>query len=339
MSFPKLYELKLVNKYMKILVTGGAGYIGSHVVKVLAEAGHELTIVDNLSNGFRQAVVAGELFVCDLADQVAMDRLFATKKFEAVFHFAAYVNVFESMSNPDKYFANNTQNSERLVQLCLKYGCNKFVFSSTAAVYGEAPFEATSEDAPKNPINPYGMSKLKTEQILQAVPEDSPFRFVTLRYFNVAGADLDGKIGQSTNNATHLIKVIAEVASGKRSRFEIYGTDYPTPDGTCIRDYIHVMDLATAHVHALDYLNAGNKSDVFNCGYGFGFSVNQVLEKAQQIAGRTFEVVRGPRRAGDPASVVSNVEKIKKTFNWKPQYADLGTIIKTSYEWEKSRHY
>jgi len=324
---------------MKILISGGAGYIGSHVVKALGKLGHELTILDNLSTGHKQAITFGELVVGDLADEKLLDQLFAAKKFEAVLHFAGSIIVPESVTEPLKYYSNNTVNSLRLVSACIKHKCHQLIFSSTAAVYGMTEEGGVTEETPKNPINPYGSSKLMTEQMLTDVAASSPLRFVALRYFNVSGADPDGLIGQSFPGATHLIKVACETACGKRDHIKVFGTDYPTPDGTCIRDYIHVSDLAEAHVKALEYLAKGGTSDIMNCGYGHGFSVKEVLSRVPELTGVKIKIEQAPRRAGDPAVVMSKAEKIGRVLGWKPKYDDLDLIIKSAYEWEKNGRY
>ena len=324
---------------MKILITGGAGYIGSHAVKALGKLGHDLTIFDNLSTGHKKAITFGELVVGELSNEKLLDELFATKKFDAVLHFAGSIVVPESVENPLMYYLNNTMNSHRIISACVKHKCNQFIFSSTAAVYGMTEDGASSEETPKKPMNPYGYSKLMTEQMLTDVAASSPLRFVALRYFNVSGADPEGQIGQSFPGATHLIKVACETACGKRDHIKVFGTDYPTPDGTCVRDFIHVTDLAEAHVNALDYLVKGGKSEIMNCGYGHGFSVKEVINKVRQITGVNIKAIETPRRAGDPAMVMSKAEKISKVLGWKPKYDDLDLIIRSAYEWEKKGLY
>lgn len=324
---------------MNILITGGAGYIGSHVVKALGSLGHNLIIYDNLSTGHRQAVTYGELVVGDLGDKEKLDALFAHSKFDAVLHFAGSIVVPESVSEPLKYYQNNTINSHFLISLCQKYKVNKFIFSSTAAVYGMPKDGVCREDSELAPINPYGQSKLMTELMLKDVADSSELRYVALRYFNVSGADPDGKIGQSFPEATHLIKVACEAACEKRDHLKVFGTDYPTPDGTCVRDYIHVYDLADAHVKALEYLEKGGKSEILNCGYGHGFSVKEVISRVKSVTGVDFKVVESPRRPGDPASLTAKVDRIHSVIGWKPSFDDLNVIIKSAYEWEKKRHY
>ena len=324
---------------MKILITGGAGYIGSHVLKALGKLGHQITILDNLSTGHKEAITFGELVLGDLNDEKLLDDLFAKKKFEAVLHFAGSIVVPESVADPLKYYANNTMNSHRVISACVKHKCHQFIFSSTAAVYGMTDEGAATEETLPKPINPYGYSKLMTEQMLTDVAASSPLRFVALRYFNVSGADPEGQLGQSFPGATHLIKVACETACGKRDSIKVFGTDYPTPDGTCVRDFIHVSDLAEAHVKALQYLEKGGKSEILNCGYGHGFSVKEVLNKVRQITGVNIKAEETPRRLGDPAIVMSKAEKIRKVLGWKPQYDDLDLIIRSAYEWEKKGLY
>jgi UDP-glucose 4-epimerase len=324
---------------MKILITGGAGYIGSHVVKALGALGHSLVIYDNLSTGHREAVTYGDLVVGNLEEREKVDALFAAQRFDAVLHFAGSIVVPESVSNPLKYYQNNTVNSHFLLSLCEKHKVHKFIFSSTAAVYGMTADGVCREDSELAPINPYGQSKLMTEHMLRDLSHASPFRYVALRYFNVSGADPEGRIGQSFPEATHLIKVACETACGKRPSIKVFGTDYPTLDGTCVRDYIHVTDLADAHVKALEYLDRGGKSEVLNCGYGHGFSVRDVLGRVKDITGVPIVVIDSPRRPGDPASITARADRIQSVIGWKPKYDDLNVIIRSAYEWEKKRPY
>jgi UDP-glucose 4-epimerase len=324
---------------MKILITGGAGYIGSHVVKALGLLGHDLVIYDNLSTGHRQAVTFGKLVVGDLADQEKLEHLFKSEGLEAILHFAGSIVVPESVTNPLKYYQNNTANSLSLLKLCEKYKVEKFIFSSTAAVYGMPKDGVCREDSELAPINPYGQSKLMTEHMLRDLALSSSFRYVALRYFNVSGADPEGQLGQSFPEATHLIKVACETATGKRASIKVFGTDYPTPDGTCVRDYIHVSDLANAHVKALEYLEKGGASQVLNCGYGHGFSVKEVLERVKEVTGVNIKIEESPRRAGDPASLTARVDRIHSVIGWRPEFDDLNVIIKSAYEWEKKRPY
>ncbi len=325
---------------MRILITGGAGYIGSHVVMAMGKLGHEITIVDNLSTGFEKAVTFGKLIVADLSDRPKMEEIFESGKFEAVVHFAGSIVVPESVSEPLRYYQNNTINSHFVMSLCEKYQVNKFIFSSTAAVYGMPKDGVCREDSELNPINPYGQSKLMTEHMLKDLAfANKNFRFIALRYFNVAGADPEGRIGQSFPKATHLIKAACEAATGKRKQMDLFGTDYPTKDGTCVRDYIHVSDLAEAHVKALEFLEKGGESQALNCGYGHGFSVKEVISRVKEITGVDFKVNQLPRRPGDPASLTAESSRLSKLTGWKPKYDDLNLIIKSAFEWEKNRPY
>ncbi len=324
---------------MNILINGGAGYIGSHVLKQLGEEGkHNLTVIDNLVTGFEDAITYGEFINADLSDYDTIDKIFEEKKFDAVIHFAASLVVPESVSDPLKYYMNNTANTANIIRLCIKYNVNKFIFSSTAATYGEPDADQipVKETTPTAPINPYGSSKLMSETVLKDTAfAFKDFNYIALRYFNVAGASIDGKIGQSTLNATHLIKVAAETALGKRDKMFVFGDDYNTPDGTCIRDYIHVEDLASAHLKALEYLDEHNQSNIFNCGYGHGFSVKEVLDTMRKVSDVNFVADMHDRRAGDPAILISDNSKIRSIMKWEPKYDDLELICKTALEWER----
>lgn len=320
---------------MKILVTGGAGYIGSHVARQLGEQGHDLVIYDNLSTGHKKFVYYGELVVADLADTEKLNQVLQQHKFDAVLHFAASIIVSESVEQPFKYYSNNTVNTLGLIDACVRHGVPKFVFSSTAAVYGIPDTAMIDEQTSLLPINPYGASKMMSEHFLIDHAAVSDLRYVILRYFNVAGADPEGRMGQAMPDATHLIKVACETALGKRPLMEIYGTDYDTDDGTCIRDYIHVEDLASAHLSALDYLNANKDSCILNCGYGQGYSVRQVIDAVKQAAGVDFKVKESGRRAGDPPALIADNRKILATLGWRPQYNDLAKIVQSAYDWEK----
>jgi UDP-glucose 4-epimerase len=316
-------------------VTGGAGYIGSHVVRQLGEAGENVVVLDNLSTGFRDAVLAGDLVEGDTGDRELVTKVLQEHNVESVMHFAAHTIVPESVSDPLKYYGNNTCSSRNLLQCCAENGVKHFIFSSTAATYGIPEEQPATEDTPTSPINPYGTSKLMTEWMLRDLSAASDLRHVALRYFNVAGSDPQGRIGQSTKKATLLIKVACEHAVGKRDKICIFGTDYPTPDGTGIRDYIHVEDLASAHLSALDYLRKGGDSQTLNCGYGHGYSVREVLESVERVASHGLNIIEEPRRPGDPPSLVAGVEKIHRVLDWTPQHDDLDFIVKTSLEWER----
>jgi UDP-glucose 4-epimerase len=318
-----------------VLVTGGAGYIGSHVVRQLGEAGERVVTLDNLSTGFTDAVLSGDLVIGDTGDSALVSRLLREHNVGAVMHFAAHTIVPESVADPLKYYANNTCSSRNLLACCAAAGIEQVIFSSTAAVYGIPAVERVTEDTPTAPINPYGASKLMTEWMLRDLSRATALRHVALRYFNVAGSDPQGRIGQSTKNATLLIKVACEAALGRRPGVAIFGTDYPTPDGTGIRDYIHVEDLASAHLKALDYLRAGGASTTLNCGYGHGYSVREVLDTVQRVHGSTLNIREEPRRAGDPPSLVAAVDRIHGTLGWTPRYDDLALIVKTSLAWEQ----
>jgi UDP-glucose 4-epimerase len=318
-----------------ILVTGGAGYIGSHVVKQLGEMGERLVTLDNLSTGFREAVLYGDLIEGDTGDAELVGRILRDYEVEAILHFAAHTIVPESVSNPLKYYGNNTCKTRNLLQCAAGAGVRHFIFSSTAATYGIPDGPLCSEASPVAPINPYGTSKLMSEMMLRDLSAASDLKHVILRYFNVAGSDPEGRIGQSTRAATLLIKVAAEVAVGKREKLFLFGTDYPTADGTGVRDYIHVSDLADAHVRALEYLRSGGESTTLNCGYGHGYSVREVIDAVNRVNGSPIAVEEQPRRAGDPPELVAAVEKIHRTFAWKPRFDDLDFIVKTSLEWER----
>jgi UDP-glucose 4-epimerase len=321
---------------MTILVTGGAGYIGSHMVLELTDAGERVVVLDNLSTGFRWAVPApAELVVGDIGDAALVDTLIRRHKIEAVIHFAGSIVVPESVSDPLGYYLNNTVKSRSLIECAVRGGVKHFIFSSTAAVYGNPEKVPVAEDATLRPMSPYGSSKLMTETMLFDAAKAYKFHPVALRYFNVAGADPKGRSGQSTPRATHLIKVACETALGKRGHMKVFGTDYPTADGTCIRDYIAVTDLARAHLDALTYLRKGGKADVFNCGYSRGFSVLQVIDAVERAAGRKFEVRLSPRRPGDPAQIVAGSDKIRKVLGWRPAYDDLDGIVAQALAWER----
>jgi UDP-glucose 4-epimerase len=320
---------------MKVLVTGGAGFIGSHVVNLLGQAGHDIVVVDDLSTGVKEAILYGKHILENIANTESMRQIFAREKFEACLHFAGSIIVPESVTDPIKYYDNNTQNSFNLIRLCHEFGVNRFIFSSTAAVYGMAPNGKCSEESTLGPINPYGRSKLMTEWMLEDIAKATDFNYIALRYFNVAGANNEGKLGQRGPNSTHLLKVACETATGKRPEMCIFGEDYDTPDGTCIRDYIHIDDLAQAHVDALNYLERNQQSQVLNCGYGHGYSVKEVVSMVKEVTGVDFKVNKAGRRAGDAPLLISVADRIRDVLGWEPKYDDLKLIVRTAYEWEK----
>jgi UDP-glucose 4-epimerase len=322
-------------KNKQILVTGGAGYIGSHVVRQLGSAGESVVTLDNLSTGFEAAVTAGELVIGDTGDAELLEKIFSSNDIDTVMHFAAHTIVPESVADPLKYYRNNTASSRTLLEAAARHGVRNIVFSSTAAVYGIPEDGKASEDSPTQPINPYGTSKLMTEWMLRDLSAAGGPAYVALRYFNVAGCEPSGIIGQSTPKATLLVKVACEAATGKRPGVAIYGTDYPTPDGTGLRDYIHVEDLATAHLDALTYLRNGGASTILNCGYGHGYSVREVLAAVATANGEALNVNEEPRRAGDPPELIAVAERVREVLGWTPKFDDLDTIVRTSLEWER----
>jgi len=322
---------------VNVLVTGGAGYIGSHTVLSLIARNHKVAVLDDLSTGFSWAVPkSAQLYVGDVADGALVERIIRDHKIDAVIHFAGSVIVPESVSDPLKYYSNNTVKSRSLIEQCVGCGVSHFIFSSTAAVYGILDAEQVTETAPLNPVSPYGRSKLMTEWMLEDVAAASGLTYAALRYFNVAGADPEGRSGQSTRLATHLIKVGVEAAIGQRPHVDIFGEDYPTPDGTGIRDYIHVSDLAAAHVAALEHLASGGASFVANCGYGKGASVREVLDAIDRVGDVTLVRRSAPRRAGDPARLVADPAKIHALLDWTPQFTDLDQIVAHALAWERA---
>ncbi|HET7257147.1 MAG TPA: UDP-glucose 4-epimerase GalE [Xanthobacteraceae bacterium] len=321
---------------MTILVTGGAGYIGSHMVHALVDAGERVVVLDNLTTGFDWAVAPGvPLVVGDTGDQAQVAALMAEHRVDAVIHFAASIVVPDSVADPLGYYRNNTANSRSLIETAVKHGVRHFIFSSTAAVYGNPQRIPVREDDPTVPTSPYGSSKLMTEVMLRDSGAAYGLRHVILRYFNVAGADPLGRAGQSTKGATHLIKVALEAALGRRPKVDVFGSDYPTPDGTCIRDYIHVADLVAAHSDALAYLRGGGSSTTLNCGYGRGFSVLDVIETVKRVSGVDFTVEFAGRRAGDPAQIVAACDRARSTLGWQPQFDDLTRIVSDALAWER----
>jgi len=319
-----------------VLVTGACGYIGSHVARMLSEQGYKVVVIDNLSTGFKDALIHGEtLYQGDVGDAALQERVFTENKIAAILHFAAAIRVEESVADPVKYYSNNTVNTLKLLNAAVKYQVPRVIFSSTAATYGQPRKVPVDETAATIPESPYGWSKLMSEQMLRDIAAAHGIKNVILRYFNVAGADPLGRLGQRTPEASHLIKVACEVAVGKRQQIQVYGTDYATPDGTCVRDYIHVEDLANAHLLALQHLLGGGESSLLNCGYGHGSSVREVIAAVKKVSGKDFKVLDAPRRAGDVASIVANADKIRQTLHWKPRFDDLETIVKHAFEWEK----
>jgi UDP-glucose 4-epimerase len=321
---------------MTVLVTGGAGYIGSHMVHALVDAGERVVVLDNLTTGFDWAVAKGApLIIGETGDQAHVAALIAEHGIDAIIHFAASIVVPDSVRDPLGYYRNNTVNSRALIETAVKGGVRHFIFSSTAAVYGNPARVPVREDDPTIPMSPYGSSKLMTEIMLRDAGAAHGLRHVILRYFNVAGADPLGRTGQSTKGATHLIKVAVEAALGMRPKMDVFGTDYPTPDGTCIRDYIHVSDLVRAHLDALDYLRGDGASVTLNCGYGRGFSVIEVIETVKRISGVDFKVEIAERRAGDPAQIVAASDRARAALKWQPQFDDLDTIVTHALAWER----
>jgi UDP-glucose 4-epimerase len=324
---------------MSVLVTGGAGYIGGHMTLGLMDAGETVVVLDNLSTGFAWAVPDGaKLVVGDTGDADLVARLIAEHEVDAVAHFAAKIVVPESVTDPLDYYLNNTSNARTLIETAIKGGVKSFIFSSTAAVYGETWSELVSEDAPQAPISPYGRSKLMVEWMLEDASRAYDFRYVALRYFNVAGADPAGRLGQSTPKATHLIKRGVQTALGIYPSLEIFGQDYPTRDGTCVRDYIQVTDLIDAHLAALAYLRGGGASLVCNCGYGHGQTVKEVVEVVKRVSGADFRVIMSPRRPGDPAALVARADRAKSALGWRPARDNLDEIVRQALDWERRLH-
>jgi len=324
---------------MAILVCGGAGYIGSHINKQLHKEGYETIVFDNLVYGHKETVKWGRLVIGDLSNIEDIENVFKYNKIDAVFHFAAYAYVGESVEKPEKYYYNNVVNTLNLLNVMMKYGCKKIIFSSTCATYGEPESVPITEDMPQNPINPYGATKLMVERIFKDYNRAYGLQFVVLRYFNAAGADPDGEIGESHNPETHIIPLVLDAASGKREDVKVFGTDYDTPDGSCVRDYIHVYDLATAHLLALHHLEEGKESQFFNLGNEHGTSVLEVVESVKKVTGNDFKVVLTDRRPGDPARLVGSSRKAKEVLGWKPIYGDIDKIVEHAWKWHESGEY
>jgi len=320
---------------MKVLVVGGAGYIGSHMVKMLSRAGHGVTTLDNLSNGYRDAVKYGDFVEGDIADEALLNRLFKEQSFDGVMHFASYIQVGESVEKPSMYYRNNVSNTQVLLDAMVAHDIRCFIFSSTAATFGEPEYTPIDEAHPQKPINPYGHSKLMVEQILADFDHAYGLKSVSLRYFNAAGADPEGELGERHVPETHLIPLVLQAASGRRDNITIFGSDYDTPDGTCIRDYIHINDLCSAHLLGLEHLVAGGDSRAYNMGNGQGYSIRQVIDVAKAVSGHDFTVIEGQRREGDPARLVADASRLQKELGWKAEYADLQTIIRHAWEWEQ----
>ncbi|NTW67534.1 MAG: UDP-glucose 4-epimerase GalE [Nitrospirae bacterium] len=321
----------------RVLVTGGAGYIGSHVVKALGEQGLPVVVLDNLSTGHREAVLAGEFVEGDLADADMLDRVFEQYRPAAVMHFAAFIEVGESVRDPLKYYHNNAANAVNLLSAMQRHSVENFIFSSTAAVYGIPESIPLRETAPIRPINPYGQAKAFVEKVLEDAAGTGRMRYVSLRYFNAAGADPGGRIGEQHHPESHLIPLTLKAAKGARKSITVFGTDYPTPDGTCIRDYVHVNDLADAHLLALDHLLQKGGSRAFNCGYGHGFSVREVIEAARRVTAVDIPLETAARRPGDPPSLVADSSALRRELGWVPRHDDLEYIIGTAWEWEKKQ--
>ena len=322
-----------------ILICGGAGYIGSHINKLLNKQGYKTVVFDNLVYGHKEAVKWGDFVKGDLSNIEDIEKVFSQYKIDAVFHFAAYAYVGESVNEPEKYYYNNVVNTLNLLKVMKKHGCNRIIFSSTCATYGEPDKVPITEDMPQNPINPYGATKLMIERVFKDYNKAYGLNFVVLRYFNAAGADSDCELGESHNPETHIIPLVLDAAGGQREDVKVFGTDYDTPDGSCIRDYIHVEDLASAHLLALHHLENGKQSDFFNLGNETGTSVLEVVDSAKRITGNTFKVTISPRRAGDPAILVGSSDKAKKILGWNPKYPDIDTIIEHAWKWHEKAEY
>jgi UDP-glucose 4-epimerase len=319
---------------MNILVVGGAGYIGSHMVKMLLGAGHQVVTLDSLVGGYRDAVLGGEFVLGDLADTASLDDLFRRHRFDGVMHFASFIQVGESVREPAKYYRNNVTNTQNLLEAMVAHGVRNFIFSSTAAIFGEPRYTPIDEKHPAAPINPYGHSKLMVEQMLADFDSAYGLKSICLRYFNAAGADPDGELGERHEPESHLIPLILQAASGRREAISVFGRDYPTTDGTCIRDYIHIVDLCDAHMLALDQLTTGGESAAYNLGNGNGYSVQQVIDVAERVSDRSIKVIEAPRRAGDSAVLVADATLARKMLGWQPRFGDLDAIVGHAWAWE-----
>jgi UDP-glucose 4-epimerase len=331
------WNAKSLGKNMKILVVGGAGYIGSHMVKQLLRGGHAVVTLDDLSTGYRDAVLGGSFIQGCVSDRALLDRVFAEHRFDAVFHFASFIQIGESVAHPAKYYANNLANTLNLLDAMVRHEIKHFIFSSSAAIFGEPRNIRIDEDHPTTPINPYGASKAMVEQILRDFDRAYGLKSVSLRYFNACGADPEGELGERHDPETHLIPLALQSVSGRRESLTVFGRDYNTPDGTCIRDYVHVCDLCDAHLLALEYLQDGAASNAFNLGNGDGFSVQQVIDTISIVTGKTVSVINGPRRPGDPACLVADASKAKKSLGWETRYSDLDVIVSHAWAWETKR--
>jgi UDP-glucose 4-epimerase len=319
---------------MNVLVIGGGGYIGSHMVKLLLDSGHSVVVLDNFCTGYRGAIPEETVIDGDLGDRIALERIFSNHHFNGVFHFASFIQIGESVEKPDAYYRNNFAHTLNLVEAMRAHGAPNLIFSSSAAVFGEPEYIPIDERHPKNPINPYGMSKLMVERLLADVDRAYGLKSVSLRYFNAAGADPNGLLGERHDPETHLIPLVLQAASGRRRTVKVFGRDYDTPDGTCIRDYVHVVDLCEAHLLALAYLERGGKTDAFNLGNGNGFSVQEVIDTARRVTGRPIDVEEAPRRPGDPARLVADCSRAREVLRWTPRYASLERIAEDAWRWE-----
>ena len=324
-----------MGKQLNVLIVGGAGYIGSHMVKMLSQLGHEVITLDNLSNGYRDAVMFGNFIEGDITDKKLLNKLFSDNDFDAVMHFASYIQVGESVSNPSIYYKNNVSNTLVLLDSMVEHGIKNFIFSSTAAIFGEPQYTPIDESHTKSPINPYWHSKLIVEQILSDYDYAYNLKFVSLRYFNAAGADPENQLGERHSPETHLIPLVLQAASGRRDSITIFGDKYDTPDGTCIRDYIHVNDLCSAHLLALEHLDKGGNSKSYNLGNGQGYSIKEIIDNAKIITGKDFNVVIGKYRDGDPARLVADSKLIQSELGWKPEFSDIKIILRHAWEWEQ----